>query len=170
METDAEDEQAFALLKSLASAGAQAFAPAAPVLGVLDRLGASLLSSGTDDIEFRYSFVLDPSGGYKGTVYATTEAGDYVFMRTENREADVDWSKLFLDHITGRVWVVRGDVKELYRENTYLTVQVLRNAGSEMYPWPRTRSVISATLWIATPRPKPANSPKASSQRWMPWR
>lgn len=131
IEIDAEHQQAFALLKALGSAGAKAFAPASPVLSVLDSLGASLLSSGTDDIEFRYSFVLDPGGGYKGTLYATAEAGDYVLIRTEDRSQQIEWNNLFLDHNTGRVWVNRGNRMELFRDQTYLTVQVLRNAGSE---------------------------------------
>lgn len=131
IEIDAEDQQAFAVFKSLASAGAKAFAPAAPILGLLDGLGSSLLNSGTDDVQYRYSFVLDPSGGYKGTVYATAEAGDYVFIRTQNRDLQVEWKDLFLDHNTGRVWTTRNGTAELFRDHTYLSVQVLKNAGSE---------------------------------------
>jgi hypothetical protein len=131
LEIDAEDKQSFALFKSLAAAGSSAFAPASPVLSLLDGLGSSLLNSGTDDVEFRYSFVLDPAGGYKGTVYATAEAGDYVLVRTEDREREVPWDKLLFDHNTGRL-LVKNETGEdqLMREHTYLSLQVLKNAGA----------------------------------------
>jgi hypothetical protein len=134
LELDAEDAQTNALLKTLASVGAMAYAPAAPVLGVLEKLGAALLSSGTDDTEFRYSLVLDPSGGYTGTVYGTLEAGDYVFIRQENRSAQTAWNDLYYDHNTGRLWTAAADgtmSDKPYMENTYLTVQILKNAGTE---------------------------------------
>jgi hypothetical protein len=133
IEIDVEDQQAFALLKSLASIGAKAYPPAAPVLGVLDQLGSALLSSGTDDIGFRYSMVLDPSGGYGGVASSTAEAGDYVFIRQEYRSRSTDWSALLMDYNTGRVWKKgqNGSPVELYKDNTYLTVQVLKNAGSD---------------------------------------
>lgn len=132
LEIDAEDQQAVALLRTLASIGAKAYAPAAPVLAVLDQLGSALLSSGTDDVEFRYTMVLDPAGGYNGTVYSAAEAGDYVFIREDRRDTITDWRRLQLDHNTGRVWKHGEDGRlSHYNENTYLTVQVLRNAGSE---------------------------------------
>jgi hypothetical protein len=133
LELDAEDAQTSALLKTLASIGATAYAPAAPVLGLLEKLGASLLNSGTDDTEFRYSFVLDSSGGYSGTAHATAEAGDYAFIREENRLRQTLWSNLYLDHNTGRIWTrssEKDDAKP-YTTNTYLTVQVLKNAGTD---------------------------------------
>jgi len=61
IEIDANSAQISALLGTLASAGAMAYPPAAPVLPLLDSLGQSLLSSGTDDIEFRFTFALDAS-------------------------------------------------------------------------------------------------------------
>lgn len=132
LEIDSEDRQAAAVLRTLASIGAKAYAPAAPVLPVLDQLGSALLSSGTDDVELRYTMVLDPGSSYGGAAYSTTEAGDYVFIREGDRSNATDWPALRLDHNTGRVWRQSGDGgTTLYRDNTYLTVQVLRNAGSE---------------------------------------
>lgn len=127
IEIDAEDKQAFAIFKTIAAIGAQAYAPAAPVLGVLEAIGSSLVNSGTDDTEWRYTMVLDPSGGFSGNIYGTLEAGDYVFVREENRQARTPWEELQYDHNTGRLW--KGN--EPYTENTYLTVQILKDAGSE---------------------------------------
>jgi hypothetical protein len=70
-------------------------------------------------------------GGYKGTTYATAEAGDYVFIRTKNRDLQIEWKDLFLDHNTGRIWKTSNGKTELFRDHTYLTVQILKNAGSD---------------------------------------
>lgn len=132
LEIDAEDKQAVAILRTLASIGAKAYAPSAPILGVLDQLGSALLSSGTDDVEFRFSMVLDPRGGNGGTLYSAAEAGDYIFIRQDDRSKPTDWHELQMDHNTGRVWKMKKDGKpELYQDNTYLTVQILKNAGSD---------------------------------------
>ena len=133
IEVDTEDNEIFTLLKSLAAVGAKAYAPSNPVLGILDKVGGTLTSGGTDDIEYHYMMVLDPPGGYKGTVYAAAEAGDYVFIRREDRKSVPEWSQLVLDHNTGRVWKKKNANKayELYRDDTYLTVQILKNAGTD---------------------------------------
>lgn len=132
IEVDIENREMFSLLKSLAAIGAKAYAPADPVLGVMDKIGSTLMSSGTDDIEYRYTMVLDPSGGYKGVAYSTAEAGDYVFIRREDRTSEPEWSQLVLDHNTGRVWKKKDENNdyELYRDDTYMTVQIRRNAGT----------------------------------------
>ena len=129
IEVDAEDEQIKALLSSLASVGAKAYPPAQPVLAILDNLGEALLQGGTDDIEFRYSMVLDPSGGYKGLAYATAEAGNYVFVREQTRTVDTPWENYLLDENTGRLH--HKNDNSLVRDKSYLTVQILRNAGGE---------------------------------------
>lgn len=133
IEVDTEDNEIFTLLKSLAAVGAKSYAPSSPVLGILDKVGGTLTSGGTDDIEYRYMMVLDPPGGYKGTVYAAAEAGDYVFIRREDRKSVPEWSQLVLDHNTGRVWKKKNanNAYELYRDDTYLTVQILKNAGTD---------------------------------------
>jgi hypothetical protein len=131
IEIDAEDKQAFAIFKTIAAFGAKAYAPAAPVLAVLEGIGASLVSAGTDDTQWRYTMVLDPSGGFSGNIYATLEAGDYVFIREEARQSTTPWDKLLYDHNTGRLWVGPREAAQPYTDNSYLTVQILKNAGSE---------------------------------------
>ena len=131
-EIDAEDKQAFAIFKTIAGFGAKAYAPAAPALSILEGIGKSLLASGTDDTEWRFSMVLDPAGGYDGSVYSTAEAGDFVFVRERTRQAQTPWDKLQLDHNTGRLWI-KPDQGELqpFTKSTYLSVQIVKGAGSE---------------------------------------
>ena len=132
IEVDTEDNEIFTLLKSLAAIGAKSYAPSNPVLGILGKVGGTLMGGSTDDIEFHYTMVLDPPGGYKGVAYSTAEAGDYVFIRREDRTSEPEWSRLVLDHNTGRVWKKdENNAYELYRDDTYLTVQILKNAGTD---------------------------------------
>ena len=129
VEIDAEDNQTQALLKTLATAGAKAYPPAQPVLAVLNQLGDALLKGRTDDIEFRYSMVLDPARGYRGMAYAVAEAGNYVFVREQTRDKTTEWESLVLNENDGRLYH-RGS-NALYRDTSYLSVQINRNAGNE---------------------------------------
>jgi hypothetical protein len=62
IEIDDSNEQFKALLNTIAKTGGTIYPPASPVLKVLDQIGTALLSGGTDDIELRYTIVLDPDG------------------------------------------------------------------------------------------------------------
>lgn len=146
LEIDANTEQVKALLTSLASAGANAYPPSSPVLSLLDKLGTALLEGGTDDTEFRFTFVLDPSTSYTGLAYPRVEAGNYVFIRERNRQANTPWDQLFLDENTGRLYWTKdaptantasGDesqsavgIERQYRDNTYLTLQINKGFDS----------------------------------------
>lgn len=142
LEIDADSEQLSALLGTLASAGAAVYPPAAPVLPLLDSLGQALMSSGTDDTEFRFTFVLDPKNSYDGLSYPRVEAGNYVFIRENNRQATTPWETLLVDENSGRVYyrdntapgpdTEQGENagKGLYRENTYLTIQINKGFDS----------------------------------------
>lgn len=128
VEVDAEDNQAQSLMKTLAKVGASFYPPSQVALGVLDKLGGALLQGNTDDINFRYSMVLDPLGGYHGMAYATTEAGNYAFIREDERDKSTPWDDLWLDENNGRIYNKDGS---LYRDNTYLVMQINRNAGTD---------------------------------------
>jgi hypothetical protein len=85
IEIDAEDAQIAALLGTLATIGAQAYPPAAPILPVLNSPGQALLNGGTNDTEMRFALMLDPGAGYAGVSHPTVEAGDYVCVKKEDR-------------------------------------------------------------------------------------
>jgi hypothetical protein len=126
IEIDAEDAQIAALLGTLASYGAKAYPPAAPVLPVLNALGKALLDGGTNDTEMRFTLMLDPGAGYEGVSHPTVEAGDYVFIKEDNRLATTPWDELEVDTNTGRVY--RNGAA--YVDNTYLTFQINKGLSS----------------------------------------
>ncbi|WP_133111595.1 hypothetical protein [Candidatus Scalindua japonica] len=131
MELDTNDEQIAALLSTLASFGAMAYPPAAPILPVLDSLGKSLLKGNTNDIGMRFSLVLDPPEGYAGLSYPSVEAGNYVLLREDNRQAVTKWDALVLDDNNGLLYNNTTDKQGLYRDNTYLTFQVNKGFNSK---------------------------------------
>jgi hypothetical protein len=126
IEIDAEDAQVAALLGTLATIGAQAYPPAAPVLPVLNALGKALLNGDMNDTELRFTLMLDPGAGYAGVSHPTVEAGDYVFVKEDNRLATTPWHELEVDTNTGRVYR-NGSA---YLDNTYLTFQINKNLSS----------------------------------------
>lgn len=77
-----ESQQMKALLSTLANLGAKAYAPASPILKLLDALGEQLLSGEQDDIELQYIFLLYPEGGrHQSAPYSHLATGDYILMR-----------------------------------------------------------------------------------------
>ena len=126
IEIDADDAQISALLGTLATFGAQAYPPAAPVLPVLNALGKALLNGDVNDTEMRFTLMLDPGAGYAGVSHPTVEAGDYVFVKEDDRLATTPWHELEVDTNTGRVYR-NGSA---YLDNTYLTFQINKNLSS----------------------------------------
>lgn len=131
VELDVDSSKISSLLGTLANFGAKAYPPAAPILPVLDALGKSLLKGGTNDIEMRFTMVFDPAEGYEGISYPTVEAGNYVFVREDDRLNTTYWEGLRLDDNTGLLYKKKGDVYELYRDNTYLTIQFNKGFSSK---------------------------------------
>ncbi|MHA2284117.1 MAG: hypothetical protein ACXAC5_25030 [Promethearchaeota archaeon] len=132
IEIDSNSEQMNALLDTLATAGGQAFPPTAPILSILDELGGSLLTAGTNDIEMRFALALDPPNGYRGLYYPRVEAGDYVFIREQDRQTDTDWANLELDANNGRLYqLTKNSTPILYRDNSYMVIQINKGFDSE---------------------------------------
>ena len=152
MELDITDKLTADLLARLASLGATSFPSLAPQLNTLNSLGETLVQQQTNDINARYFMVLDPNvGRHPDLASATLEVGNYVFIRSENRMADVNWENLLLDENTGHLYVknyqptpevskritkipgIEGSdesgkfVAEPYKENNYFTFQVNKN-------------------------------------------
>lgn len=132
IEIDSNSDQMNALLDTLALAGGQAFPPAAPILSILDELGGALLRAGSNDIEMRFTFALDPPDGYQGVFYPQVEVGDYVFIREHDRQANTEWTKLVYDANSGRLYQ-RDESDKLvpYRDNSYLALQINKGFSSK---------------------------------------
>jgi len=144
IEVDAETPQVKALLSSLASFGSTIYPPASPALGILNKVGGTLLEGEQDDTDFAYSVQFDSypddseddRGDPRAAAsqgHAWLEEGNYVFIREQNRQATTPWGDLVLDDNTGRLYKKAttdgngGKITEEYKDNTYLVIQVLRN-------------------------------------------
>jgi hypothetical protein len=88
-ELDGGTEQAKALLNSIAKAGSAAYAPASPVLNLLNGIGQSLFDGAQNDTEFRYTMQFNPRPGNKFINSFVLESGNYVFVRLEDRTQKV---------------------------------------------------------------------------------
>jgi hypothetical protein len=134
-ELDVNAEQIKGLLKSLAAIGSIAYAPAAPVLGILNSLGAALASSDQDDTEFRYTMTLDARQGSLRVNNFALEPGNYVIVRKGTRTEDVPWHLLVLNENEGRLYWgpdAKLEVRNtLYRDETYLVVLINKNSGEK---------------------------------------
>lgn len=131
LELDATSEQMKAMLGVLATVGSAAYPPASPVLGVLNTVGQSLVDNDQDDTEFRYTMVLDAQGGDPRINHFKLEPGNYVFVRMEDRAALIPWDELVLNENDGRLYeLVDGKPGPLFTDETYVVVEVNRNAGS----------------------------------------
>lgn len=130
-ELDISSEQAKALLGTVAQAGSMAYPPASPVLSLLNGLGQALANSDQDDTEFRYSMVLDPNGGSELVNHFTLEVGNYVLIRSDDRQDRIPWEELELDENEGRVYWKGTEKKgKPYTDNTYLVVEINKNVSS----------------------------------------
>jgi len=124
MELDTGSKKLKPLLSTLAASGSQAYPPASPILNLLDTLGSALINGGGNDRLFSYSMVLMPEGGFSKLSYPILEAGNYVFVRKEDRSEEFDW-EIVLDQRTGRLKVKDGDkIGPEFRGETYMTIQV----------------------------------------------
>lgn len=127
IEVDTDSEQLQPLLKTLATLGSMLYAPAAPALTVLDKLGTALLSGSHDDVLFRYHMTFYPESGGKELGYPVLTAGNYVLMRQEDRQVDFNWDRIEYDREDGRLRVGPGEDAPLFRDETYLVFQVQKD-------------------------------------------
>ena len=128
IELNNENKATESVLKTLAELGQTAYAPAEPILQALNSLGKTMLNS-DHDVLLRYFVVFNPPPEvYEGLNYPVLEMGDYAFVRREGRRTETNWEDLRLNHNTGLLCKSNG--KDLYRGETYLTLQILRNVPS----------------------------------------
>lgn len=147
IEIDASKNYLKRLLQTLVGAGKKVYPPSSPVLSLLDELGGALLKGkeSNNDVEFRYHMVLYPQGGHEKLKMPNIEAGDYVFVRKEDRADPVKWENIVLDPNEGRLYTNKNNTQppntagatetskcqqqdrefeHLYTDETYLTLQI----------------------------------------------
>lgn len=135
-ELDGGTEQAKTLLNSIAKAGSAAYAPASPLLDLLNGIGQSLFNGAQNDTEFRYTMQFNARPGSKFINSFVLEAGNYVFVRLEKRDYKVLWDDIVLDENKGELFWKNGKCSKdpekdsidkplrPYQDNTYLVVEV----------------------------------------------
>ncbi len=134
IEMDTGDSKLKPLLHTMASIGSSLYAPAAPVLSLLDSLGSAILSGNTDDIIMCYHMTFYPCTGELEAGYPALETGNYILVRRENRNEGpaqegekprFDWDRVTIDPREGRlVWA--DNQKMFFTDETYLVFQVQR--------------------------------------------
>lgn len=134
---EAENERNKAILAGLAKVGGTAYPPAAPVMGILNSLGNTVINANKNDVEFLAEITFDPPSATSNVYRNPLQEGYYVFLRREDRSQDVDWDKLDLSicEAGGYARVMRGDCSataaeddkaRTYRDDTWLLVRVSR--------------------------------------------
>jgi hypothetical protein len=129
-ELDEFSEQGKKMIELLADAGSKAIPPASPILNILNSLGSTFYNNDQTDVEFRYTMILDPKGGSDTINHFSLEVGNYVLIRSENRENMIEWQKIFLDDNEGRLYKVNDyDEIEPYTDGSYLVVEINKNSS-----------------------------------------
>ncbi|MFV3325114.1 hypothetical protein ACNFG0_01440 [Pseudomonas sp. NY15372] len=111
IELDESGEQIKQLLSNLATLGQTFYPPAHPAATVLTTLADTFIRDDQDDNIFTYSFDLIAHRSDDGILNPNTaylETGNYILVRSENRERAVPWDNLGFNTPTGRL-VYRKD-------------------------------------------------------------
>ncbi len=127
-ELDGGTEQTKTLLNSVAKAGSAAYAPASPVLNLLNGIGQSLFGGSHDDTQFRYTMQLNPRPGDEFNNSFLLESGNYVFVRLEDRTQKVPWDEIELNENKGELFWIENDddgsKQRPYTSHTYLVLEI----------------------------------------------
>ena len=142
-ELDINSSQMEALLGTISMAGATAYAPASPVLELLNGLGKTLYNGDQNDTEFRYSMVLDHKSGSRYINHFKLEIGNYVLIRKERKsfcdkvknyigydrqKNHIPWDRLRLNENEAKLYIIDDNNKLVpYTEKTYLIVEINKN-------------------------------------------
>lgn len=132
-----ENRNSKSLYSSLATLGGKAYPPSAPILGVLNTLGNTLLTGNQDDVEARFSLRFDPPAPPDSRVYRLPLAeGYYAFVREENRDINPRWSSFGISKKLGVLCNIddngqclqddplSGKDQSTYRDRTWFLVRI----------------------------------------------
>ncbi len=160
LEIDAEDKQQKALLSSLAGLGTAAAGATGPASSILNTLTTALLDNGNgDDRIFEYSVGFDT--GYVGANvdYVPFEENLYALVVDHARQRGVPWERMALNSETAELYLCKPHPTataadagrwEIYRESTYLIVQVLKGYQGQGVAQLTQQSVAQLTDALST--------------------
>ena len=126
---DKEDKGAQALVSSLASMGGTLYPPSKPVLGILNKLGETLITTNRDDVEFAFRATFDPPSKKARVYRMPLQEGYYAILRQENRSADAAWAKGSSKPPNFAICPEKGRLMQLgcekeYRDHTWFLIRV----------------------------------------------
>ena len=126
---DKEDKGAQALVSSLASMGGTLYPPSKPVLGILNKLGETLITTNRDDVEFAFQVTFDPPSKKARVYRMPLQEGYYAILRQENRSADAAWAKGGSKPPNFAICPEKGRLMQLgcekeYRDHTWFLIRV----------------------------------------------
>lgn len=129
IELDTKKEQTKALLGTLASVGSIAYAPASPILAMLNKFGKSLIDANENDDIMRFTLMFDPEKPIKDKIplfRPILSEGNYIFVKKDNNNETIDWSNLSLSL---KHWKLENNTStgnKIYSGHTYLGLQVIK--------------------------------------------
>lgn len=161
-----ESEELKVLLTRLADIGGTAYAPAAPILGVLSELGNGLLSGAQDDVEGEYIAFFYPFIGVDNAHHAYLRSGDVILAKRGNERAGfspastadmapIDWGGLTFDHKTKRLKVGTQAMQD-YRGHSYIVLNLTTKVDPAKFDTTNIFMQSLATFREAMRSPDPA--------------
>lgn len=154
-EVDADSEQMKKLLSAVANAGKVAFAPASPVLEVLEGIGSAVAQGGSQsDRVFQYTAIFDGGGGSGDVRHLRLLTGDYVLIRSQNREAAPAWGGLYFDPLTQILRWKQGDpargakkqAGDPFKDDTYVVFTVNKGLPGGPFTFEQTLADVEKRL------------------------
>jgi hypothetical protein len=134
-ELEVLSEQAKALMDIVAQAGAASYAPSSSILGLLNAIGQNIAFGDQNDTEFGYTMLLYPSKNSHDLQFPVLEAGNYVFIKSDNRNEVIPWEELTLNDNEGMLyWNNKrneNDENTRYKDNSYFVIEIAKRSNSQ---------------------------------------
>ena len=134
---DKEDKGTQEFVSGLASMGGTIYPPSAPILGILNKLGETLITTNRDDVEFAFQATFDPPSKKSRVYRMPLQEGYYAILRQENRSDNAAWAKVdskppnfVICPEKGRLMLksrsTQPGCEEEYRDHTWFLIRVAK--------------------------------------------
>lgn len=131
VEINSSNDNLSQMLSTVAGMGRSAYAPASPILNILEKIGSSLLQNEKAKVFMRYHTVFWPGSGQRPELKTNTlEYGDYVFLGDHDKNSFINWGDFDFNRRNGMIYKKGSDCREPHKDSPYLTLQINSAASS----------------------------------------